>query len=232
MMKRAGREIRASRPALTTTPTLEGVRVMAAANHTPPGVTYKTVQDFPNFMVGDDGSVWKMTDAGWTKVVPHKCRSGYLHVSMRWGGVNRHISVHRLVLETFVGPCPPGMVCRHVPDFDPANNRLVNLCWGTQKENGQDRVRYGYRRHPRGHILDRRSDRRERPFWVIQEMMKRISSYNKRIIYDDERNEIRAQAVSGLAAYIIADDHELPLCQIKKILRGEPCNPDYKPTEG
>lgn len=45
--------------------------------------------------------------------------------------------VHRLVLETFKGPCPPGMTCRHL-DRDRTNNRLSNLKWGTSEEQKAD----------------------------------------------------------------------------------------------
>ncbi len=50
--------------------------------------------------------------------------------------------VHHLVLEAFVGPCPPGMQCRHL-NGKPWNNRLNNLCWGTSKQNHADRIRHG-----------------------------------------------------------------------------------------
>ena len=50
--------------------------------------------------------------------------------------------VHRLILETFVGPRPQGMECRHL-DGNPLNNHLINLCWGTRDENFADRVRLG-----------------------------------------------------------------------------------------
>lgn len=50
--------------------------------------------------------------------------------------------VHTLVLEAFVGPRPEGMMCRHL-DGNPKNNRLDNLCWGTAKENSEDRDRHG-----------------------------------------------------------------------------------------
>lgn len=50
--------------------------------------------------------------------------------------------IHRLVLETFIGPCPPGMECRHL-DGNPQNNRLNNLKWGTPKENQADRILHG-----------------------------------------------------------------------------------------
>ena len=54
----------------------------------------------------------------------------------------KYRGVHQLVLLTFVGPCPPGMECRHLDD-NPSNNNLENLCWGTRKQNMKDRVLNG-----------------------------------------------------------------------------------------
>lgn len=51
--------------------------------------------------------------------------------------------VHRLVLLAFIGPCPPGMECRHFPDRDPTNNRLDNLSWATKSRNAKDRKIHG-----------------------------------------------------------------------------------------
>lgn len=50
--------------------------------------------------------------------------------------------IHRLVLETFIGPAPEGLQTRHL-DGNPRNNRLDNLCWGTPKENQADRALHG-----------------------------------------------------------------------------------------
>jgi hypothetical protein len=51
-------------------------------------------------------------------------------------------TIHRLVLEAFVSTRPPGLVARHL-NGNPADNRLVNLVWGTYSENTYDRVRHG-----------------------------------------------------------------------------------------
>ncbi len=50
--------------------------------------------------------------------------------------------VHRLVLETFIGPCPKGMQARHL-DNNPSNNNLDNLQWATVSVNQMDRVKFG-----------------------------------------------------------------------------------------
>ncbi|MGD2065648.1 MAG: HNH endonuclease signature motif containing protein [Candidatus Bathyarchaeota archaeon] len=67
---------------------------------------------------------------------------GHLDVQLYIQGKIIHKLVHRLVLETFVGPCPKGMECRHL-DGNPSNNNLDNLKWGTKSENTYDAVRHG-----------------------------------------------------------------------------------------
>lgn len=84
--------------------------------------------------------------------------SGHRLVGL-WRGQETTRSVHRLVLESFVGPVPDGHeVCHNngVPD----DNRLENLRYGTRSENQLDRTRHGsqylaLRTHcPRGHRLE------------------------------------------------------------------------------
>lgn len=50
--------------------------------------------------------------------------------------------VHRLVLETFIGPCPTGKECRHL-DGNPSNNSVENLQWATHSENMNDMKEHG-----------------------------------------------------------------------------------------
>ncbi|WP_112595832.1 NUMOD4 motif-containing HNH endonuclease [Mycobacteroides abscessus] len=58
------------------------------------------------------------------------------------GGKRRTVTVHTLVLETFVGPRPEGMVGCHRDDV-PTNNHLSNLYWGTPAQNVSDAMRSG-----------------------------------------------------------------------------------------
>lgn len=67
---------------------------------------------------------------------------GYLSASGWEHGEPFRLRVHVCVLEAFVGPCPEGMETRHL-NGNPSDNRLDNLCWGTPKENGEDRIRHG-----------------------------------------------------------------------------------------
>ena len=66
--------------------------------------------------------------------------AGYLRVKLSRPGKGENYLVHRLVLESFVGPCPDAMECRHLNDIK-TDNRLENLAWGTREENCEDLVR-------------------------------------------------------------------------------------------
>ena len=63
--------------------------------------------------------------------------------------------VHQLVLEAFVGPCPPGHVGCHRND-DHLDNRLENLYWGTASQNQRDAVRNGVHGHTKRLMCPRR----------------------------------------------------------------------------
>jgi hypothetical protein len=69
---------------------------------------------------------------------------GYVCVTIRdAAGHTRTKRVARLVLEAFVGDCPPGMQARHFPDRDKRNNSVGNLKWGTAEDNARDRDVHG-----------------------------------------------------------------------------------------
>ena len=92
------------------------------------------------------GNVWSCSGVGrYPKPGPWRRRkpimSGhYLRIKLRHDSPT--LCIHRLILETFVGPRPKEMECRHL-DGTVTNNRLSNLTWGTRKENMEDRVRKG-----------------------------------------------------------------------------------------
>ena len=69
---------------------------------------------------------------------------GYPMVSL-WG---KSWNVHHLVLLAFVGKCPYGQETRHM-NGNPKDNRLVNLRWGTHKENMEDKKRHRMQRELR-----------------------------------------------------------------------------------
>ncbi len=120
-------------------------------------VEYQLIKGFPGYRVGTDGSVWTLHRLGcrggigtiWRRLQPWRHADGYFMVALKDPKDSRAGSlcfrkkyVHRLMLELFVGPCPPGMECCHY-DGDPANNALTNLRWDTTRGNSADGIRLG-----------------------------------------------------------------------------------------
>lgn len=121
---------------------------MVSANLTTP-VEHRVIPDFPDYKVGDDGSVWSCSVSRiygrpdkWIRLKPRPMKGGYVTVALYHNKKRTDRLVHRIVLETFVGACPDGMEACHA-DHDPSNNRLDNLSWGTHQENVQQSVDVG-----------------------------------------------------------------------------------------
>ena len=76
-------------------------------------------------------------------LVQHLDGSGYPFVSLCSHGKALPHSVARLVLEAFVGACPPNMEACHFPDPNRENNRLTNLRWDTRSSNHADKLVHG-----------------------------------------------------------------------------------------
>ncbi|MDM3894746.1 NUMOD4 motif-containing HNH endonuclease [Mycobacterium intracellulare] len=76
-----------------------------------------------------------------TILKPGETTKGALYVVLS-NGRPKNRRVHQLVLEAFVGPCPPGMEGCHWDD-DKKNNALTNLRWDTHSANELDKVRNG-----------------------------------------------------------------------------------------
>jgi hypothetical protein len=99
------------------------------------------------YCCGTDGSVWSRHSLNGRGLVDkwHRLRppvsptNGYANVYIAGLGTR---DVHRLILETFVGPCPEGMEACHA-DGNRLNNRLDNLRWDTPKGNAADRAKHG-----------------------------------------------------------------------------------------
>jgi hypothetical protein len=73
---------------------------------------------------------------------PGADKNGYSLVVLVQSPRRKTMKVHALVLQSFVGPAPIGMQCRHL-DGNRTNNTLENLCWGTILENHADKRRHG-----------------------------------------------------------------------------------------
>lgn len=69
-------------------------------------------------------------------------------VTLAHGSRRTSRSVHILVAEAFLGPCPDGLWCCH-DDGDLLNNAASNLRWDTPSSNVHDEVMHGTHRNSR-----------------------------------------------------------------------------------
>jgi len=113
------------------------------------GIEVRTIPGFSHYGVTRDGRVWvffrrdkRHRPSGGRFLRLKVDKVGRCGVTLSNKGCKYSKRIHRLVLETFVGPCPEGMECRHL-NGNPKDNRLDNLCWGTPKENQADRLTHG-----------------------------------------------------------------------------------------
>lgn len=115
------------------------------------------VPNYPGYEVSDQGRVRSLDRIGRSRWGTPRTFKGHLLTPVLVGGVNgrrycactlyldghpKQVTIHTVVLETFVGPRPEGMQGCHRDD-DPTNNYLANLYWGTPKDNAQDKKANG-----------------------------------------------------------------------------------------
>ncbi len=122
---------------------------------------WKVVPGFPDYEVSTLGRLRSIRRRRGVKLRVAKGwvvrKPGYpmaIKVGLRRDGRTFEFRLHRLILMTFVGPCPKGMEACH-NDGNPLNNRLENLRWDTHSANMQDCIRHGKKRKPPVHYGER-----------------------------------------------------------------------------
>lgn len=155
--------------------------------------TYGRIRSLGRFRVGRYGNLCKISG----KMLKFTTMdNGYLAISMHLNSAQKTRLVHQVVLETFVGPCPPGMQTRHFPDADKSNNRLANLEWASHQQNMKDQYEQGT-------------------------LVKGEASCKAKITEQDVRR-IRARANSGESQRSIMKDYpSIGQMQISRIVRRE-----------
>lgn len=111
----------------------------------------RSVPGFPGYFVTSSGDVYTHWVRGshprriglpW-KMKPKRQKSGHLSVALfRQKEKPEYRRIHRLILESWLGPCPPGLISRHL-NGDPTDNRIENLAYGTKAENYSDSISHG-----------------------------------------------------------------------------------------
>ena len=112
---------------------------------------WKTVPDWPPYEVSNLGRIRsyhkKRSRHNPTGEIPYVLKpipfhNGRLYITLQNQGRRLQTTVHRLVLLTFVGPCPSGLQACH-NDSNCQNNKLDNLRWDTPKANWEDARKHG-----------------------------------------------------------------------------------------
>ena len=109
---------------------------------------WKTIPGFPNYEVSDMGRMRSHARGGTRYMRPGRHPKGYMRAALSRDGESHTFAVHRIVLDTFVGPKPAGYECDHINGVRD-DNRLENLRWVTPRENSANpisihRKRYGH----------------------------------------------------------------------------------------
>ena len=115
---------------------------------TTPDEIWKAVPGYSFYEASNFGRVrsWRNNRHGWA-IVPRILKPGLTPdgvwtVCLSHENHRRSFHVGRLILITFIGPCPEGLECCHWDD-DNQNNYLTNLRWDTRQGNCDDRTRNG-----------------------------------------------------------------------------------------
>src|SRR5262245_14917428 len=118
-------------------------------------VEWRNIMAFPGYQVSNTGRVrscLQLVSAGggrgFKSVLGEDgfelkpIQQKYLKVNLHRNGKKHLKCVHILVMEAFVGRCPPGMEACH-NDGNPTNNDVSNLRWDTHKSNCADKQTHG-----------------------------------------------------------------------------------------
>ncbi len=100
---------------------------------------WETVPYAKYYKISNNGNVRRI---GKNKNLKQFLQDGYPAVCLSIDCKINTYMVHKLVLDTFIGPKKESEVCRHL-DGNKLNNNLDNLKWGTNMENHLDMISHG-----------------------------------------------------------------------------------------
>ncbi len=113
---------------------------------------WKAIPDFPGYEVSNYGQVrsfwWRGCRHCYLTITPRRIlrpwvdHLGYAQVGLCKDNKKHRFKIPRLVLLSFIGPCPPGMETCH-NDGNQLNNFLGNLRWDSHANNCADIKKHG-----------------------------------------------------------------------------------------
>jgi hypothetical protein len=113
------------------------------------------VKNYENeYMVSDDGQIFRITGYGLRVLKPCFDKDGYLLVSLSKNGISETKRVHRLVAEAFIKNKNPLLTVVNHIDENKQNNDVSNLEWCTVQQNTVHRnAHYRRMKHRRKPII-------------------------------------------------------------------------------
>jgi hypothetical protein len=169
---------------------------------------HRAIDPHPGYAIDSDGwlwSLWTNRHLGkvWRRRIPTHAGGPYRYHMLRSAdGQRRKRYVHRLVLEAFVGPCPPGMIACHNNGV-PTDNRARNLRWDTPAGNAQDSIGHGTISRKGTRVLGSRNHSTK--------------------LSEDAVRAIRAERASGAFLRDLARRHGVDKSTIRALLSGQTC---------
>ena len=112
---------------------------------------WRVCERYPDYEVSNKGNVrsWRPNTSAKERppvpktMTPYKNMHGYITAHLRNDVKHGPVPIHILVCEAWHGARPNRQAqVRHL-DGNKENNTLENLCWGTPKQNAQDRLVHG-----------------------------------------------------------------------------------------
>jgi hypothetical protein len=126
-------------------------------------MTLKKIPNFPNYFLNEGGRLYSTQFKELRKRRLYIQKDGYAKAVLSKGGKSCYLYLHRLMLETFIGPCPEGMEADHI-DMNPRNNHISNLRWLCKKENRKRRRFRRGSKHPNSNL-------KEEEVWLIKKLL-------------------------------------------------------------
>lgn len=107
---------------------------------------WKNIPGYENFyQISDTTLVKRLKSKGCLKeriIKPHKKKDGYLYIGLQKNGKRKTFAVHKLMLKSFIGPCPNGLESCH-NNGNKEDNAINNLRYDTPSNNSKDKIKHG-----------------------------------------------------------------------------------------